>query len=181
MNPISKKLLEIATKSKADALDVEEAMPEQEDTQEMELSSEHDSEAEIIQPSEEDKSYTYVGKDGELCRLQPGEEFIDPHTPEPNPSNALTRDLPVSIEDKEESMDALDKLKNNQEDISGNTFSHVTDFLEKYSEGNDIIQVLRKDLMSVLSDMQWINESRNQNEQWALDFADALNEISTSI
>ena len=35
--------------------------------------------------------------------------------------------------------------------------------------------------MSVLSDMQWIVESNNNNEQWALDFADALNEISTTI
>lgn len=86
-----------------------------------------------------------------------------------------------TIEKKEESMDKLQEMENPKEDTSGKTDSHVAKFLENYAEGNDIIQVLRKDLMSVLSDMQWIVESNNSNEQWALDFADALNEISITI
>lgn len=67
------------------------------------------------------------------------------------------------------------------EDISGKTESHITHFLEKYVEGDDTIQVLRYDLMKILSDMHWIKESGNENEQFALDFADALNEISVTI
>ena len=67
------------------------------------------------------------------------------------------------------------------EDTSGNTESNVSIFLEKYAEGNDAIQVLRYDLMKVLSDMHWIKESGNENEQFALAWADALNEISVSI
>ena len=86
-----------------------------------------------------------------------------------------------AIDEMEESMDRLQEMENRVEDTSGKTDSHVAKFLENYAEGNDIIQVLRKDLMSVLSDMQWIVESNNNNEQWALDFADALNEISTTI
>ena len=78
-------------------------------------------------------------------------------------------------------MDKLQEMENPKEDTSGKTDSHIAKFLENYAESNDIIQVLRKDLMSVLSDMQWIVESNNSNEQWALDFADALNEISTTI
>ncbi len=70
---------------------------------------------------------------------------------------------------------------NSTEDTSGNTKSNVTDFLEKYAEGNDAIQVLRYDLMKILSDIHWIKESGNENEQFSLDFADALNEISVSI
>jgi hypothetical protein len=35
--------------------------------------------------------------------------------------------------------------------------------------------------MKVLSDMHWIKESGNENEQFALAWADALNEISVSI
>ena len=86
-----------------------------------------------------------------------------------------------TIGEMEESMDKLQKMENPKEDTSGKTDSHIAKFLENYAEGNDIIQVLRKDLMSVLSDMQWIVESNNSNVQWALDFADALNEISTTI
>ena len=78
-------------------------------------------------------------------------------------------------------MDALCSDLYKKEDTSGNTDSNVAKFLEKYADGNDVLQVLRKDLMALLSDMQWIIESDNINEQWALDFADALNEISTSI
>ena len=86
-----------------------------------------------------------------------------------------------TIDKMEESMDKLQEMENPKEDTSGKTDSHIAKFLENYAESNDIIQVLRKDLMSVLSDMQWIVESNNSNEQWALDFADALNEISTTI
>lgn len=67
------------------------------------------------------------------------------------------------------------------EDTSGNTKSNVTDFLEKYSDGNDCIQILRKDLMSIMSDIQWIKESGYENEQFSLDFVDALNALSVSI
>lgn len=56
--------------------------------------------------------------------------------------------------------------------------SFVDDFLEKYVNGNDVIQVLRYDLMKLLSDVQWIKESGRENEQYSLDFADAINEIS---
>ena len=83
-----------------------------------------------------------------------------------------------TIEKKEESMDKLQEMENPKEDTSGKTDSHIAKFLENYAEGNDIIQVLRKDLMSVLSDMQWILESNNNNEQWAEDFKKALNEMS---
>lgn len=86
-----------------------------------------------------------------------------------------------TIEQKEESMDVLNSDSCKKEDTSGNTDSNVTKFLEKYSDGNDVMQILRKDLMALLSDMQWIIESNNVNEQWALDFADAINEISVSI
>ena len=83
-----------------------------------------------------------------------------------------------TIGEMEESMDKLQKMENPKEDTSGKTDSHIAKFLENYAEGNDIIQVLRKDLMSVLSDMQWIVESNNSNEQWAEDFKKALNEMS---
>lgn len=87
----------------------------------------------------------------------------------------------VNLEEKEESMDMLCSDPCRKEDTSGNTKSNVYSFLEKYAEGNDAIQILRRDLMSVTSDMHWIKESNNQHEQWALDFADALNELSVSI
>ena len=83
-----------------------------------------------------------------------------------------------SIDEIEENMDRLQEMENPKEDTSGRMPRHVEHFLNKYEEGNDIIQVLRKDLMSVLSDMQWIIESNNINEQWAVDFKKALNEIS---
>ena len=83
-----------------------------------------------------------------------------------------------SMEQKEESMDALNSCPYKKEDTSGNTDSNVTKFLEKYADGNDVMQILRKDLMALLSDMQWIIESNNVNEQWAEDFKKALNEMS---
>lgn len=83
-----------------------------------------------------------------------------------------------TINEMEESMDKLQEMENPKEDTSGKTNSHIAKFLENYAESNDIIQVLRKDLMSVLSDMQWIVESNNNNEQWAEDFKKALNEMS---
>lgn len=66
----------------------------------------------------------------------------------------------------------LNKIKNQNQTYQ---------FLDKYKDGNQIIQVLRTDLMKIMSDIQWIKESKNQNEQWALDFADALNELSIQI
>lgn len=89
--------------------------------------------------------------------------------------------LTPSMEAKEESMDALHSLKGKPIDDSGMTFSQVTNFLEKYAGGNDILQILRKDLMTLMSDIYWIKESKREHEQWALDFADALNELSISI
>ena len=83
-----------------------------------------------------------------------------------------------SLDEIEKSIDKLQEIENPKEDTSGRMPGHVEHFLNKYEEGNDIIQVLRKDLMSVLSDMQWIIESNNVNEQWAADFKRALNEIS---
>lgn len=94
--------------------------------------------------------------------------------------NEIKTPLPTT-EEKEESMDVLCSDPYRKEDTSGNTKSNVYSFLEKYAEGNDAIQILRRDLMSVTSDMHWIRESKNQHEQWALDFADALNELSVSI
>lgn len=161
MNPITRKLTQIATKAKAAALDTEDSSMMDEPEQEVDIEIPENN-VEILEPTEDEKSYTYVGKDGELCRLQPGEEFIDPHTPEANPESALTRD-------------------EQEEDTSGNTYSQADSFLEKYANGDDIIQCLRKDLMSILSDIQWIKESNNENEQWALDFVDALNELSVSL
>ena len=87
----------------------------------------------------------------------------------------------VSIAEKLESMDRMEEMEKKLEDDSGSMPGHIDYFLEKYAEGNDAIQILRKDLMSILSDIQWIIESNNQNEQFALDFADALNEASLKI
>lgn len=55
---------------------------------------------------------------------------------------------------------------------------NAEEFLEKYKDGSEAIQVLRHDLMKVCSDINWIIESGNQNEQFAIDFADALNAMS---
>lgn len=91
--------------------------------------------------------------------------------------SAYAEALSPTIEEKEESMDAAHP----EEDTSGNTESKVMDFFEKYPGDNDLFKVLRKDLMAVLADIQWIKASNYDNEQWALDFADALNELSVSI
>lgn len=101
-------------------------------------------------------------------------EFSEPTTTE---QVALKK---PTTEEMQESM-ILCEDPYSKEDTSGNTESKVDKFLEKYADGNDIIQILRKDIMSILSDMQWIKESNNQHEQWAMDFADAINEISVSI
>lgn len=58
--------------------------------------------------------------------------------------------------------------------------SNVKYFLEKYSEGDVGIQALRYDLAKLVSDVNWIKESGYQNEQFCLDFMDALNEISVT-
>lgn len=105
----------------------------------------------------------------------------------------------VSQEQKEESMDALhsnicncnpicsnaadscqNKCSKNKDD-GGYKTGHVQHFLDTYQEGDDIIQILRKDLISLLSDIHWIKETGNEHEQFSLDFADALNEISVMI
>ena len=82
-----------------------------------------------------------------------------------------------SIEDKEESMDALQSNNLKHIDDSGNTFSYCTNFLDKYVDGNDIVQVLRRDLMTIMSDIYWIQESNNQNEPFAVDFKNAIKEL----
>lgn len=86
-----------------------------------------------------------------------------------------------SLDAKEESMDALQSNNPKPIDDSGNTFSQCTNFLEKYADSDDILQVLRRDLMTIMSDIYWIKESKSEHEQWALDYADALNELSISI
>lgn len=58
--------------------------------------------------------------------------------------------------------------------------SNVSHFLETYVDSSDAVQVLRYDLMKLLADAQWIKESGNQNEQFALDWVDAINELSCS-
>lgn len=65
---------------------------------------------------------------------------------------------------------------NPEEDDSGNTESKMYDFLEEYS-GNDIFNILKKDLMAVAADVKWIKENNNQNEPFALAFRDAIKEI----
>lgn len=54
----------------------------------------------------------------------------------------------------------------------------VSAFFTKYDKGNAIMQVLCKDLAAISSDIQWILESEHQNEQFAIDFEDALNSLS---
>lgn len=58
--------------------------------------------------------------------------------------------------------------------------SNITHFLETYVDSSDAVQVLRYDLMKLIADAQWIKESGNQNEQFALDWVDAINELSCS-
>ena len=58
--------------------------------------------------------------------------------------------------------------------------SNVSHFLETYVDSGDAVQVLRYDLMKLLADVQWLKESGNQNEQFALDWVDAINELSCS-
>lgn len=93
-------------------------------------------------------------------------------------------DFPTA-EEKEESMDRVHEFENSRirpwEDTSGNTKSFVMDFLQNYAEGDDIIQELRKDIMKIMSDLYWIREGKHENESFAIDFADALNELSISI
>lgn len=101
-------------------------------------------------------------------------------TPEFIYENSTVKCSTPSKEEREQDMDSMEHLAKEypREDTSGANKSKVDTFLEKYAEGNDIIQILRKDLMSILSDVQWILESKNQHEQFSLDFADALNELS---
>lgn len=89
----------------------------------------------------------------------------------------------LNSEDKKEESEviACSDPFNKKEDTSGNTKSRCFDFLEKYADSSTPIQCLRRDLMSIMADFHWIMESENKNEQWALDFADALNELSVSL
>lgn len=117
----------------------------------------------------------------EVDNIGVSEAIPCPEVESPNDLDA-DQDIDVldtpSIEEKEESMNMLCSDPYRKEDTSGNTKSNVYSFLEKYAEGNDAIQILRRDLMSVTSDMHWIKESKNQHEQWAIDFKKALNELS---
>jgi hypothetical protein len=100
---------------------------------------------------------------------------------DPEKDNATTTVAPIFSKPTYTALPEPSTTTTTTEDISGKTESHITHFLEKYVEGDDTIQVLRYDLMKILSDMHWIKESGNENEQFALDFADALNEISVTI
>lgn len=100
---------------------------------------------------------------------------------DPEKDNATTTIAPIFSKPTYTALPEPSTITTTTEDISGKTKSNVTHFLEKYAEGDDTIQVLRYDLMKILSDMHWIKESSNENEQFALDFADALNEISVTI
>lgn len=79
-------------------------------------------------------------------------------------------------EDLEDSNINLFAASIDTEDDSGNTESKMQDFLEEYV-GDDILNVLRKDLMSLASDIKWIMETNNQNEPFALAFKDAIKEL----
>lgn len=79
-------------------------------------------------------------------------------------------------EDLEDSNINLFAASIDTEDDSGNTESKMQDFLEEYV-GDDILNVLRKDLMSLASDIKWIKETNNQNEPFALAFKDAIKEL----
>lgn len=79
-------------------------------------------------------------------------------------------------EDLEDSNINLFAASIDTEDDSGNTESKMQDFLEEYA-GNDILNILRKDLMSLASDIKWIKETNSQNEPFALAFKDAIKEL----
>lgn len=130
----------------------------------------------------EDYELTVINSDGLSINngYTPREELKVVDLTDPEKDNPTTTIAPVFS--KPTCTKALEfTTVTTTEDTSGKTESNVAHFLEKYAEGNDAIQVLRYDLMKILSDMHWIKESGNENEQFSLDFADALNEISVSI
>lgn len=56
--------------------------------------------------------------------------------------------------------------------------SFVESFFNKYSNiDNPLLKVLCGHLQTVCSDIEYI-KGRHENEQWAIDYADALNELS---
>lgn len=130
-----------------------------------------------------DHSSIYSPKDLEEYELT----VIDPNelstnngcSPKEQEKNPITTEIPKFSEPTYTEASKFTTVTTT-EDTSGKTKSNIADFLEKYAEGNDAIQVLRCDLMKILSDVQWIKESGNENEQFSLDFLDALNEISVS-
>lgn len=57
--------------------------------------------------------------------------------------------------------------------------SFVEDFFCKYEHYKDDKMVaIKNHLGNIVGDIAYIMESGNQNEQWAIDFLDALNELS---
>lgn len=94
-------------------------------------------------------------------------------------NNEFTESVPVSS--KEESMDVLHKMECERKKIPECKFENVYNFLEKYANiKNEDVQAMRNDLILILSDVQYIRKYDLKNTQWAMDFADALNELSVA-
>lgn len=107
----------------------------------------------------------------EYCEDESDKDYLDHY-------DVATRyfDSLCENEDLEDSNINLFAASIDTEDDSGNTESKMQDFLEEYV-GDDILNVLRKDLMSLASDIKWIKETNNQNEPFALAFRDAIKEL----
>jgi hypothetical protein len=110
--------------------------------------------------------------DGMTEEVVVGQDYLEDNTddsayekgepiPEPESPNDLDADRDVSIEEHKE--------------VNENA---VKDFFKKYSKGDAIMQVLCKDLAAIASDIEWIVETGKTNEQFSLDFADAVNSLS---
>lgn len=109
----------------------------------------------------------------EYCEDESDKDYLDHYD-----DDVATRyfDSLCENEDLEDSNINLFAASIDTEDDSGNTESKMQDFLEEYV-GDDILNVLRKDLMSLASDIKWIKETNNQNEPFALAFRDAIKEL----
>lgn len=107
----------------------------------------------------------------EYCEDESDKDYLDHY-------DVATRyfDSLCENEDLEDSNINLFAASIDTEDDSGNTESKMQDFLEEYV-GDDILNILRKDLMSLASDIKWIKETNNQNEPFALAFRDAIKEL----
>lgn len=107
----------------------------------------------------------------EYCEDESDKDYLDHY-------DVATRyfDSLCENEDLEDSNINLFAASIDTEDDSGNTESKMQDFLEEYV-GDDILNILRKDLMSLASDIKWIKETNSQNEPFALAFRDAIKEL----